>query len=198
MLAPNCPSEPRPRAQELAAHALTGIAAGGCKEKIRELGGIELLVRVLKSNRSEDDPRDTSPTGTTRGTYDDKDLPNQDKAVMEAFISTRASNRSPPRRQHTIVIGGGSVVKLGGSSQLERVKAHAANALAELARDDAPIQREVVQCGGIDALVAVVTTSKLDSSKARAAGALWSMSSTSHRRSLRRVRSSRTYCLMAS
>jgi hypothetical protein len=105
--------------QELAAHALTGIAAGGCKEKIRELGGIELLVRVLKSNRSE-------------------------------------------------------------SSQLERVKAHAANALAELARDDAPIQREVVQCGGIDALVAVVTTSKLDSSKARAAGALWSMSSTSH------------------
>jgi hypothetical protein len=66
------------------------------------------------------------------------------------------------------------------SSQLERVKAHAANALAELARDDAPIQREVVQCGGIDALVAVVTTSKLDSSKARAAGALWSMSSTSH------------------
>ena len=165
MLAPNCPSEPRrarARAQELAAHALTGIAAGGCKEKIRELGGIELLVRVLKSNRSEDDPRDTSPTGTTRGTYDDKDLPNQDKAVMEAFISTRASNRSPPRRQHTIVIGGGSVVKLGGSSQLERVKAHAANALAELARDDAPIQREVVQCGGIDALVAVVTTSKLD------------------------------------
>ena len=97
--------------QELAAHALTGIAAGGCKEKIRELGGIELLVRVLKSNRSE-------------------------------------------------------------SSQLERVKAHAANALAELARDDAPIQREVVQCGGIDALVAVVTTSKLDSSKARAADPL--------------------------
>ena len=134
MLAPNCPSEPRPRAQELAAHALTGIAAGGCKEKIRELGGIELLVRVLKSNRSEDEPGDT-PTGTT------------------------TSSRNPPRRQQTIVIGGG---KLGGSSQLERVKAHAANALAELARDDAPIQREVVQCGGIDALVAVVTTSKLD------------------------------------
>jgi len=163
MIAPNCPSEPGlahlfvPNcaslhliarlslvSQELAAHALTGIAAGGCKEKIRELGGIELLVRVLKSNRSEDEPGDT-PTGTT------------------------TSSRSPPRRQQTIVIGGG---KLGGSSQLERVKAHAANALAELARDDAPIQREVVQCGGIDALVAVVTTSKLDSSKARAADPL--------------------------
>ena len=46
--------------QELAAHALTGIAAGGCKEKIREAGGIELLVRVLQA-KSAAESADGSP-----------------------------------------------------------------------------------------------------------------------------------------
>ena len=47
----------------------------------------------------------------------------------------------------------------GGNAQDERVKAHAANALSELARDDADIQNAVTACNGIDALVEVVNNS---------------------------------------
>ena len=103
--------------QELAAHALTGIAAGGKKDAIKTAGGIELLVGILRARRP---------------------------------LEMRAHE--------------------------ERVKAHAADALSEMARDAPDNQEAIQKCHGIEALVEVVNNVLDEGTKARAAGALWRLS----------------------
>ena len=128
--------------QELASHALTGIAAGGRTDAIKNAGGIELLVGLLRATRTK---------------------PGTPERVTEEAVKAHAANtlselaRDSPETQDAIMACQGGIealVEVVNKSSAESAKARAAGALWRLASQPNG-NALVVKAGGIASLVAL-------------------------------------------
>ena len=184
--------------QEHAARIVAALADGSTEysDKVAAEGGIPLCVKLLESGSLA---AKTSAANAIRSLSSRFAGQVEDSGAVEFLVKLLSSDslESQELAAHALtgIAAGGRKGKMRGAGSIgilvqllkakrfgeermksERVKAHAANALSELAKGSRGSQAEIRNCGGIEALVEVAKTASSEFAKSRAAGALWQLS----------------------
>ena len=171
-------------AQLEGALALAGIAAGGqiTQDRIKEAGGIELLVNLLKGAFPGGAEQEGAVPGSAPPSPSKADCADDAQATMIKLQSNVARAlaelaRDHPDNQVAITQCGGiqPLIDLVNFALTEQPKEEAAAALWALSSNHNENQEAIAAANGIDSLVALVSRTS-DRGQEQAAGALASLS----------------------